>query len=106
MRHRYNREPIDLPPVVAVLHTAQAALDLANRRVKELESICETLNEQLGESNDRSAAAELAQWQSGMLDEAGQVALNERAAPRARRHSAASTPMKRVSCEGMPTARH
>lgn len=89
MRRRYNPERIDLPPVVAVLHTAQAALELANRRVMELESVCETLNNQLGESNDRVDAAELALWQSQMLDEAGQVALNKRAAPRARRASLA-----------------
>jgi hypothetical protein len=89
VRHRYNREPIDLPPVVAVLHAAQTALDLANRRVKELESVCETLNEQLSESHDRADAAELTRWQSQMLDEAGQVALNKRAAPRARRASPA-----------------
>ncbi len=84
MRHRYAREPIDLPPVVAVLHTAQAALDLANRRVKELESVCERLHERLGESSGRGDAAELVLWQSQMLDEAGQVALNKRVVPRAR----------------------
>lgn len=89
MRNRYNREPIDLPPVVAVLHAAQTALDLANRRVGELESICETLNEQLSESHDRADAAEFTRWQSQMLDEAGQVALNKRAAPRAQRASPA-----------------
>ena len=60
MRRRYNPERIDVPPVVAVLRTAQAALELANRRVMELESVCETLNEQLSESNDRADAAELA----------------------------------------------
>jgi hypothetical protein len=87
MRRRYNPERIDVPPVVAVLHTAQAALDLANRRVMELESVCETLNEQLGASNDRVDAAEFALWQSGMLDEAGQVELNQRAAPHSRRAS-------------------
>jgi hypothetical protein len=89
VRNRYNREPIDLPPVVAVLHAAQTALDLANRRVGELESICETLNEQLSESHDRADAAEFTRWQSQMLDEAGQVALNKRAAPRAQRASPA-----------------
>jgi len=89
VRHRYNREPNDLPPVVAVLHTAQTALDLANRRVRELESVCETLSEQLSGSRDRADAAELSLWQSHMLDEAGQVALNKRAAPRARRASPA-----------------
>jgi hypothetical protein len=89
VRHRHNHESIDLPPVVAVLHTAQIALDLANRRVRELESVCETLNAQLSMSNGRADAAELTRWQSGMLDEAGQVALNKRAASRAQRASPA-----------------
>jgi len=74
-----------MSPIVAVVHTAQTALDLANRRVKELESVCETLSEQLGASNERADAVELSLWQSQMLDEAGQVALNQRAASRTRR---------------------
>jgi hypothetical protein len=66
-----------LPPAFAALQTAQLALDLANRRVKELELACGTLDERLSGSNNRTDAAELALWQSGMLDEAGQVALND-----------------------------
>lgn len=89
MPRRCDPGPIGVPPIVAALQTAQRALDLANRRVKELESVCDTLNEQLGESNDRTDAAELALWQSGMLDEAGQVALNEHARPQAQRASPA-----------------
>ena len=84
MSRRLKDRPVDVPPAFAALQAAQAALELANRRVMELESVCETLNEQLGESNDRADAAELALWQSRMLDEAGQVALNQRAGPRAR----------------------
>jgi hypothetical protein len=89
MTRRYKLQRTDLPPVVAVLHTAQAALDLANRRVRELESACETLHERLSAPNDRPDAAEFARWQSQMQDEAGQVALNKRAAHRARRASPA-----------------
>lgn len=87
MTRRLNPNPIGVPPVVAALQAAQAALDLANRRVQELEFICETLNDQLGETNDRADAAELVLWQSHMLDEAGQVALGKRAAARAQRAS-------------------
>jgi hypothetical protein len=89
MPRRLKAGSIDVPPAFAALQAAQAALDLANRRVMELESVCETLHEQLGESKDRADAAELALWQSRMLDEAGQVALNQRAVPRARRTSPA-----------------
>jgi hypothetical protein len=76
------------PATVAKLQTA---LDLADLRVKELETICEALNERLAESNDRADAAELVLWQSRMLDEAGQVALNENATRRPRR----ATPARR-----------
>ena len=87
MSRRLKARPIDVPPAFAALQAAQAALELANRRVMELESVCESLNEQLGESNDR--ADELALWQSRMLDEAGQVALNQRAGARARHMTSA-----------------
>lgn len=89
MSRRLKARPIDVPPAFAALQAAQAALQLANRRVMELESVCESLNEQLGESNDRADAAALALWQSRMLDEAGQVALNQRAGARARHMASA-----------------
>lgn len=78
MPRRRKLEPVDSPEVVVAL---QIALDIAHLRVSELESICETLNERVGQSNDRADAAELALWQSRMLDEAGQVALNNNATP-------------------------
>ena len=93
MPRRHTPERTRVPPVVAAFQAAQTALDLANRRVKELEFVCETLNQQLGEPDDRADAAELLIWQSQMQDEGGQVALGERAATGAKR---ASRPHRRA----------